>query len=270
MDAPASRETTTTTEDQASDGVPVGGRPPPNFLPPFITRTRIARRTRGGQLADFPAPGEERNSQKQRIKLRNTRLRLMREPGLSLRAGRGVCVCVWAGGGVGIGRPHARSTGEEMGERGRGRERGGGESRPAAAPRRWRRGEERRGGAAAQGAWSDGREWTVEMDRDPERIRPCCLLQLHCSKAMSSRGGGDSGGGLTGGRRPLVQQGHEQDAFAAARLSQRAQCSTLRCHCGGRLGFAKVRGEASMTPCLTRLRPLGEGLGAKQGESPRG
>uniref|UniRef100_A0A0E0QNI9 Uncharacterized protein n=2 Tax=Oryza TaxID=4527 RepID=A0A0E0QNI9_ORYRU len=73
---------------------------------------------------------------------------------------------------------------------------------------------------------------------------------------MSSRGGGDSGGGLTGGRRPLVQQGHEQDAFAAARLSQRAQCSTLRCHCGGRLGFAKVRGEASMTPCLTRLRPV--------------
>uniref|UniRef100_A0A0E0EFR5 Uncharacterized protein n=1 Tax=Oryza meridionalis TaxID=40149 RepID=A0A0E0EFR5_9ORYZ len=73
---------------------------------------------------------------------------------------------------------------------------------------------------------------------------------------MSSRGGGDSGGGLTDGRRPLVQQGHEQDAFAAARLSRRAQCSPLRCHCGVWLGFAKVRGEASMAPCLTRLRPV--------------
>uniref|UniRef100_A0A7C8YJM0 Uncharacterized protein n=1 Tax=Opuntia streptacantha TaxID=393608 RepID=A0A7C8YJM0_OPUST len=38
MEAPARREATTTTEDQASDGVPVGGFPPPNF-PPISTPT---------------------------------------------------------------------------------------------------------------------------------------------------------------------------------------------------------------------------------------
>ena len=31
-EAPARREATTTTQDQARDGVPVGGLPPPNFL----------------------------------------------------------------------------------------------------------------------------------------------------------------------------------------------------------------------------------------------
>lgn len=70
-------------------------------------------------------------------------------------------------------------------ERERERERGG-ESRPAAAPRRWRRGEERRGGAAAQGAWSDGREWTVEMDRDPERIRPVRCNHKGCMGLTSA------------------------------------------------------------------------------------
>uniref|UniRef100_M8CAU5 Uncharacterized protein n=1 Tax=Aegilops tauschii TaxID=37682 RepID=M8CAU5_AEGTA len=39
MEAPARREATTTTDDHASEGVPVGTRPPPNFFlppPPFI------------------------------------------------------------------------------------------------------------------------------------------------------------------------------------------------------------------------------------------
>jgi hypothetical protein len=37
MEAPARRDATMTTEDQAREGVPVGGRPPPNLLPPFIS-----------------------------------------------------------------------------------------------------------------------------------------------------------------------------------------------------------------------------------------
>jgi hypothetical protein len=36
MEAPVRSETTITTEDNAREGVPVGGRPPPNFLPEFI------------------------------------------------------------------------------------------------------------------------------------------------------------------------------------------------------------------------------------------
>ena len=36
MEAPARREATMTTEDHAREGVPVGGRPPPNLPPPFI------------------------------------------------------------------------------------------------------------------------------------------------------------------------------------------------------------------------------------------
>lgn len=77
-------------------------------------------------------------------------------------------------------RPERRWEREGEGER------EGGESRPAAAPRRWRRGEERRGGAAAQGAWSDGREWTVEMDRDPERIRPVRCNHKGCMGLTSA------------------------------------------------------------------------------------
>jgi hypothetical protein len=36
IEAPARREPTITNEDNAREGVPVGGRPPPNFLPESI------------------------------------------------------------------------------------------------------------------------------------------------------------------------------------------------------------------------------------------